>query len=173
MQATRYGMMRGYSVGSWAALLGFAAVAGAAGLSAMYMETEGHWVTGMTNKVVWGLPHVFAFFLIVSASGALNVASIGSVFRKPEYQPLGRMSVLLAFALLAGGLFILVTDLGRADRLMVTLQYTNFTSIFAWNVFIYQGFFALTVVYLWLMLDPRMHRFTGWARSRRSSGVSE
>lgn len=159
MQATRYGMMRGYSVGSWAALLGFAAVAGAAGLSAMYMETEGHWVTGMTNKVVWGLPHVFAFFLIVSASGALNVASIGSVFRKPEYQPLGRMSVLLAFALLAGGLFILVTDLGRADRLMVTLQYTNFTSIFAWNVFIYQGFFALTVVYLWLMLDPRMHRF--------------
>ena len=159
MQPTRYGMMRGYSVGSWAALLGFAAVAGAAGLSAMYMETEGHWVTGMTNKVVWGLPHVFAFFLIVSASGALNVASIGSVFRKPEYQPLGRMSVLLAFALLAGGLFILVTDLGRADRLMVTLQYTNFTSIFAWNVFIYQGFFALTVVYLWLMLDPRMHRF--------------
>ena len=41
------------------------------------MEEHGHIVTGMTNQVVWGLPHVFAIFLIVAASGALNVASIG------------------------------------------------------------------------------------------------
>ena len=44
------------------------------------MEHHGHVVTGMNNQVVWGLPHVFAIFLIVAASGVLNVASIGSVF---------------------------------------------------------------------------------------------
>jgi Ni/Fe-hydrogenase subunit HybB-like protein len=154
-----YDYLAGYSVRSWSVLIGFGLLAGLAGVAAMYMEAEGHWVTGMTNRVVWGLPHVFAFFLIIAASGALNVASIGSVFRKQDYQPLGRLSVLLAFALLAGGLFILVTDLGRADRLMITLQYTNFTSVFAWNIFIYQGFFALVVVYLWVMMDPRMDRF--------------
>ena len=48
--------------------------------SALYMETNGHHVTGMTNQIVWGMPHVFAVFLIVAASGALNIASIGSVF---------------------------------------------------------------------------------------------
>ena len=48
--------------------------------AAYHMEHSGHWVTGMSNQVVWGLPHVFAIFLIVAASGALNVASIGSVF---------------------------------------------------------------------------------------------
>ena len=155
----RYHYLAGYSVRSWATLLGFGAIAGLAGLAAMYMETEGHWVTGMTNRVVWGLPHVFAFFLIISASGALNVASMASVFGKSDYQPLSRLSVLLAFALLAGGLFILVTDLGRADRLMITLHCTNFTSVFAWNVFIYQGFFALLVIYLWVMMDARVERF--------------
>ncbi len=52
-----------------------------AGLGAAHlMEAHGHIVTGMNNQVVWGLPHVFAIFMIVAASGVLNVASIGSVF---------------------------------------------------------------------------------------------
>ena len=29
------------------------------------LEHEGHWITGMNNQVVWGLPHVFAIFLII------------------------------------------------------------------------------------------------------------
>lgn len=157
--AVRYETMEGYSVRSWAVLIGFGLLVAIAGLSAMYMEYEGHWVTGMTQRIPWGLPHVFAFFLIIAASGALNVASVGSVFRKADFQPLGRLSVVLAFALLAGGLSILVLDLGRADRLMITMQYTNFTSVFAWNVWIYQVFFAATVVYLWVMMDPAVTRF--------------
>mgnify|MGYP001336928334 FL=1 len=28
------------------------------------LEHEGHWLTGMNNQVVWGIPHVFAIFLI-------------------------------------------------------------------------------------------------------------
>ncbi|MFZ1257841.1 MAG: NrfD/PsrC family molybdoenzyme membrane anchor subunit, partial [Candidatus Saccharimonas sp.] len=49
-----------------------------------YMEHHGHVVTGMNNQIVWGLPHVFAVFLVVAASGALNVASMASVFGKTE-----------------------------------------------------------------------------------------
>jgi len=121
--------------------------------SALYMEHEGHWVTGMSNQVVWGLPHVFAIFLIVAASGALNVASIGSVFGGPMYKPMGRYSALLAIGLLAGGLSVLVLDLGRPDRLIVAMTNYNFKSIFAWNVILYTGFFAIVGVYLWTMMD--------------------
>ena len=156
---TKYETLEGYTVKSWTVLIGFGLLAGLALLSALYMEYNGHWVTGMTQRVVWGLPHVIAFFFLVTASGALNIASIGSVFQKADYQPLGRLSVLLAFSLLAGGLFVLVTDLGRADRLLLTFQYINPTSIFAYNVFIYQIFFALTVIYLWLAMEPKMARF--------------
>jgi len=141
----------------WLALMGslLAVVAVALG-SVLYMEHEGHWVTGMTNQVVWGMPHVFAIFLIVAASGALNVASIGSVFGREPYQPLGRLSGLLAMALLAGGLAVLVLDLGRPDRLAVAMTHFNFKSIFAWNVILYSGFFAVVGFYLWAMMDWKM-----------------
>ena len=54
--------------------------------AAHFMEEHGHIVTGMNNQVVWGLPHVFAIFMIVAASGVLNVASIGSVFGAADLQ---------------------------------------------------------------------------------------
>ncbi|MCG6896251.1 MAG: polysulfide reductase NrfD [Thiocapsa sp.] len=124
-------------------------------LAFAYMEHEGHWVTGMNNSVVWGTPHVFAVFLIISASGALNIASIGTVFRKPLYKPLGRLSGLMAAALLMGGLLVLVLDLGRPERLVVAMTTYNFRSIFAWNIFLYTGFLAIVIAYLWSMADRK------------------
>ncbi|MCB1639186.1 MAG: polysulfide reductase NrfD, partial [Thiothrix sp.] len=104
----------------------------------------------------WGLPHVFAIFLIVAASGALNVGSIGTVFRKPLYQPMGRLSALVAIALLLGGLAVLVLDLGRPDRLIVAMTHYNFRSIFAWNIILYNGFLALAGLYIWTMMDRKL-----------------
>ena len=127
--------------------------------SAYYMEHYGHFVTGMSNQIVWGMPHVFAIFLIVAASGALNVASIGTVFGKPVYKPLGRLSGLLAVALLVGGLVVLVLDLGRPDRLIVAMTSYNFKSIFAWNIFLYVGFIVVVAAYLWLQMERRMNRY--------------
>ncbi len=128
--------------------------------AAYYMEEHGHIVTGMNNQIVWGIPHVFAVFLIVAASGALNVASIGSVFGKTMYKPLAPLSGLLAIAMLAGGLTVLMLDLGRADRVIVAMTYYNFKSVFAWNVFLYTGFFAIVAVYIWTMMEQRMKPFT-------------
>ncbi len=128
--------------------------------AAHYMDVEGHHVTGMTNQVVWGLPHVFAIFLIVAASGALNIASLSSVFGKQDYKPLARFSAILSVALLVGGLAILLLDLGRPDRLIVAMTYYNFKSIFAWNIILYTGFVVIVIAYLWLMMERRMHRWS-------------
>ncbi len=139
----------------------------AAGLSVLYIEHHGHIVTGMNNQIVWGLPHVFAIFLIVAASGALNVASIASVFGKIENKPMARYSGLLSIALLAGGLGVLVLDLGRPDRLIVAMTTYNFTSIFAWNIILYNGFFAVVGAYLFVQMArgiaPEVVRAVGTA----------
>jgi Ni/Fe-hydrogenase subunit HybB-like protein len=146
------------------ALAALGALVVLAGLGAAhYMELHGHAVTGMNNQIVWGLPHVFAIFMIVAASGALNVASIGSVFGQPEYKSRGPLSGLLGIALLAGGLAVLMLDLGRPDRMIVAATHYNFTSVFAWNVFLYSGMFGLVAVYLWLSQEPRMKRWSGHA----------
>ena len=129
-------------------------------LGAMYafftLEHHGHVLTGMNNQIVWGLPHVFAVFLIVAASGALNVASIGSVFGKDVYKKRAPLSGMLALALLAGGLAVLVLDLGRPDRLIVAMTYYNFKSIFAWNMIFYNGFFAIVGLYLITLMDRKL-----------------
>jgi len=128
--------------------------------AAYYMEHNGHYVTGMTNQIVWGTPHIFAVFLIVAASGALNVASIASVFGKKMYKPLAPLSGLLAIALLVGGLAILVLDLGRPDRLLVAMTHLNPKSVFAWNQILYPVFLAVVALYLWTMLEKRFNKYS-------------
>ncbi|MCZ6487227.1 MAG: polysulfide reductase NrfD [Gammaproteobacteria bacterium] len=158
--ATRYSELKPSSPQYWL-MLGLLAILIFAGLAAARtMDVEGHHVSGMNNQIVWGLPHVFAIFLIVAASGALNVASISSVFGKPDYEPLARLSAILAIALLVGGLAILLLDLGRPDRLIVAITTYNFKSIFAWNIILYTGFVVIVAAYLWLMMERRMHRYS-------------
>ncbi|MFP4609692.1 MAG: NrfD/PsrC family molybdoenzyme membrane anchor subunit [Thiohalophilus sp.] len=160
MKNVQFMEIEGRSFG-YLALLGILGAIILVALGAWYvMEHEGHYVTGMNNAIVWGTPHIFAIFLIVAASGALNVASISSVFNKTAYKPLARLSGLLAIALLAGGLMILVLDLGRPDRLIVAMTYYNFKSIFAWNIILYNGFFAIVAVYLWMMMQQSMNKYS-------------
>ena len=140
-----------------AILGGLVSVVGLA--AALHMEHYGHVVTGMNNQVVWGLPHVFAIFLIVAASGVLNVASIGSVFGKVMYKPRAPLSGLLALAMLASGLAVIMLDLGRADRLVVAMTHFNPTSVFGWNVILYPGFFGIVGIYLWTLMDRKMNPY--------------
>ena len=160
MARIHYSEIEGRS-GAYLALLAVlgALVLGGLG-AAWYMEHNGHYVTGMSNRIVWGMPHVFAIFLIVAASGVLNVASIASVFGRDLYKPLARLSGLLAVTLLAGGLAVLVLDLGRPERLIVAMTHYNFKSIFAWNIFLYTGFYAIVAVYLWTMFERRMNDYS-------------
>ena len=128
--------------------------------AALYMEHTGHVVTGMNNQIVWGLPHVVAIFLIVAASGVLNVASMGSVFGRVLYKSRAPLSGLLGIAMLSGGLAVIMLDLGRADRLMVAATHFNPTSVFGWNVILYPVFYGFVAVYLWTMMERRMNPFS-------------
>jgi molybdopterin-containing oxidoreductase family membrane subunit len=140
------------AIGGLVTAIGFAA--------ALYMEHSGHVVTGMNNQIVWGLPHVVAIFLIVAASGVLNVASMGSVFGRVLYKSRAPLSGLLGIAMLSGGLAVIMLDLGRADRLMVAATHFNPTSVFGWNVILYPVFYGFVAVYLWTMMERRMNPFS-------------
>ena len=138
-------------------LTSIAALIVLAGLYSVHlMEEHGHIITGMNNQIVWGIPHVFAIFMIVAASGVLNVSSIGSVFNKPAYKARAPLAGLLSIAMLAGGLTVLMLDLGRPDRIIVAATNFNLTSVFAWNVLLYSAMFAAVLVYLWTMMEARM-----------------
>ena len=52
---------------------------------------------------------------------------------------------------------VLVLDLGRPDRLIVAMTEYDFKSIFTWNIILYNDFFVIVVVYLWMMFERRMN----------------
>jgi Ni/Fe-hydrogenase subunit HybB-like protein len=121
------------------------------------MEEHGHIVSGMNNKIVWGLPHVFAIFMIVAASGVLNIGSIGTVFGHAPYKIRTPLAGVIAIGLLSGGLAVLMLDLGRPDRIIIAATYFNPTSVFAWNIILYSMFFTLAALYLWTSMEKRMY----------------
>ncbi len=143
-------------IGYWLTLAGLLGLMLTGYLAAHRMDTEGHWITGMNNQVVWGVPHVFAIWLILSASGALNVASLSSLFGRGEYSAWARLSGLMSICLLTGGLVVLVLDLGRPERLIVAMTHYNFKSIFAWNIFLYTGFVLVVTIYLWTLFQRHL-----------------
>ncbi|MFH1604988.1 MAG: NrfD/PsrC family molybdoenzyme membrane anchor subunit, partial [Pseudomonadota bacterium] len=141
-------------------LLALLAVPLALGAAAyFYIEHYGHIVTGMDNQIVWGMPHVFSMFLVVAATGVLNVAMAASVFGQTVYRPVAPLSALVSLALLAGGLALLMLDLGRSDRMIVATTNLNTQSVFALRVVLYDGFMASVGVYLWFLLAPRFNRY--------------
>jgi molybdopterin-containing oxidoreductase family membrane subunit len=150
-----------YKPSGYYALMGILVAAAIAGLvAAGYMADAGHHVTGMSNRIVWGMPHVFSVFLILSAAGALGVASMANVLGRTVYKPLSRLSAVLALALLVGGLSVLWLDLGQPGRVPTTLSSLNFSSIFAWNIFVYTGFALAVLASLWMMIERKMNRYS-------------
>jgi len=160
MKTPRYVELEGRSTGFIILMASLLILIGLGLYSALLMHSEGHIITGMTNRIVWGTPHIFAVFLIVAASGALNVASIASVFGRKIYKPLSPLSMVLANTILIGGLAILILDLGRPEHLLDVPVMDFFRrSVFGWNMVLYTGFIVIVGVYLWFTLELRLNKY--------------
>jgi len=141
-----------------ALILGMLA-SGVAVWDALHVAEHGLQLTNMNNQVFWGMPHVFGIFMIVAASGAVNVATIGTVFGKEAYRPRVRLSALLGIALVAGGLAAIMLDLGRPDRLTVAMTNINLKSTFGRNSIIYPVFILLAGLTIWVAMDRGINKF--------------
>ena len=137
-------------------------------------RTHGHVVTGMNNQIVWGLPHVFAIFLIVAASGVLNVASIGSVFGKTRLQAARaavRPAVHRAAGRRPGGADARPRPARPPDRRRDALQLH--VDVRAGTCSSTPACSAIVAVYLWTMMERRMNALlASRPGSRPSSGAS-
>jgi len=156
-ESTRYQLLHPSKSEYWLCIIVLLLSVLLGGYCAYTLEHVGHTISGMNNSIVWGLPHVFAISLILAASGSLNGATLSSVFDNKDFKPWARLSVVLAVVLLVGGLAVLVLDLGRPDRLFIAMTTYNFRSIFSWNIFLYVGFVAIGIIYLWMMLDRKFN----------------
>ena len=69
-------------------LIVFAAFAVAGLIATWWVIREGIGVTGMTNRIPWGLQIVMAVYYIGLSAGSLVISGLYGVFGKVEYKPL-------------------------------------------------------------------------------------
>ena len=134
----------------------FAAMAVVGLLSTWWVIEKGIWVTGMTNRVPWGLQIVMAVYYIGLSAGSLVISGLYGVFGKQEYKPFARIAVYIAMLFLIAGLLSILTDQGRMDRVFVEpFVYFNLQSMFSINPILYIGHILICVVYLWALFTER------------------
>jgi Ni/Fe-hydrogenase subunit HybB-like protein len=133
------------------------AVLAVAGLVATWWASHsGLWVTGMTQRVPWGLQIVMAVYYIGLSAGSLVISGLYGVFGKLEYKPFARLAVYMAMLFLIAGLLSILTDQGRLDRVFIEpFVYFNLQSMFSINPILYIGHILICVVYLWALFYER------------------
>ncbi|MCK5126979.1 MAG: polysulfide reductase NrfD [candidate division Zixibacteria bacterium] len=163
--------LEGKSLAYRMAMLVFAAFAVGGLISTWIVIEKGICVTGMTNRVPWGLQIVMAIYYIGLSAGSLVISGLYGVFGKQEYKPFARIAVWIAMLFLIAGMLSILTDQGRMDRVFVEpFVHFNLQSMFSINPILYSGHIFICVVYLWALFTERK-RFTtiiatiafGWA----------
>ncbi len=153
------------------AMLLFAVFAVAGLVSTLVVMQKGIWITGMTNRVPWGLQIVMAVYYIGLSAGSLVISGLYGVFGKQEYKPFARIAVWIAMLFLIAGLLSILTDQGRMDRVFVQpFVHFNLQSMFSINPILYSGHILICVIYLWALFTERKKLTTiiatlafGWA----------
>jgi molybdopterin-containing oxidoreductase family membrane subunit len=126
-------------------------VAGAGLLATYLLYAKGLHLSGMTNRVPWGISIVMAVYYIGLSAGSLVLSAMSAVFGRKEFKPFSRMAALLAMFLLVGALMSIILDWGRPDRVLVPFLYFNFASMFSINALLYSSYIVICFFYLLAM----------------------
>lgn len=136
------------------ALLAILVLAGS--YSTYLMTTKGIYLSGMTNRVPWGLQIVMAIYYIGLSAGSLVVSGLYGIFGKMEYKPFARIAAYLAMLFLIAGLASIITDQGRVDRVFSEpFSHVNAKSMFSINPSLYSGHILICIIYLWALFKEK------------------
>ena len=138
----------------WAWIASLLVVIGWALFAYSYQLRHGLIVTGMRDRISWGMYILtFVFFIGISHAGTL-LSAILRVFKARWQLSVTRMAEFITVvALMVGGLFPLI-DMGRPDRILNLVWYGRWQSPLMWDVFAVLTYLCGSTIYLYLPLIP-------------------
>ena len=116
--------------------------------------SNGLGVTGLHDYVSWGIYiSNFVFFVATSLIGML-ISSVLGLMNVSWVKPLARIAelVALAFAMVAG--LIIITDMGRPDRLMNVFIHGRVQSPIVWDIAVVVTYVAISALLLYIPMLP-------------------
>ncbi len=111
-------------------------------------------VTGLRDYVSWGMYiSTFVFFVATSLIGMLISAVLGLSGAK-WITPITRIAEIIALAFAAVAGLVIVSDMGRPDRLINVFIYGRFQSPILWDVTVVTTYVAISTLLLYIPMIP-------------------
>ena len=135
--------------------LGFLSISFAICLYFYYLQLrDGLAVTGLNDYISWGMYiSNFVFFIAASLIGML-ISSIMGLMGIEWIKPISRIAefIAVAFAMVAG--LVIVTDMGRPDRLHHIFRWGRIQSPIVWDISVVMTYVTISVLLLYVSLIP-------------------
>ncbi len=129
---------------------------------------DGLIVTGMRDRISWGLYiTTFVFFIGISHAGTL-ISAILRVSQARWRTPITRMAEFITLVSLVCGALFVIIDLGRPDRVLNVIRYGRWQSPIIWDVLAITTYITASTAYLFLPMIPDLAIF----RDRLAGRVS-
>jgi len=149
---------------AWLIVLGALLVVGAMG--ALQALIHGLQVTGLNDRVPWGLWITHDLSAIALGAGAFTFSAAVYLFRIKRLEPLARPAVFVGFLGYTSAMLVLFLDIGRPDRFWHPLVYWNVHSVLweiTWCVILYSSVLMLEMLPVlfesrWFDRRPRLRR---------------
>jgi Ni/Fe-hydrogenase subunit HybB-like protein len=111
-------------------------------------------VTGLRDYTSWGMYIAnFVFFVATSLVGML-ISSILGLIGVKWIKPVGRIAEIIAIAFAAVAGLVIVSDMGRPDRLPFVFLFGRVQSPILWDVTVVTTYFVLSLLLWFLPLIP-------------------
>ncbi len=144
------GISKGFLV--W---MGFLIISLSACIYAYYIQWDkGLIVTGLRDYVSWGMYIAnFIFFVATSLVGML-ISSVLGLMGYKWVKPIARIAEIIAVAFAAIAGLVIVSDMGRPERLPYVFMYGRIQSPILWDVTVVTTYLVLSTLLYFLPLIP-------------------
>ncbi|MBI4202885.1 MAG: polysulfide reductase NrfD [Chloroflexi bacterium] len=111
-------------------------------------------VTGMRDRISWGLYIVlFVFFIGISHAGTL-ISAILRVVKAQWRTPVTRMAEFITVVALSVGALMPLIDMGHPDRAFNLVRFGRWQSPLVWDILAITTYLTGSIIYLYLPLIP-------------------
>ncbi len=125
----------------------------------MFQLRDGLYVTGMRDRISWGLYiSTFVFFIGISHAGTL-ISAILRVSHAGWRAPITRIAEFITVVALVGGASFIIIDMGRPERLLNVFLFGRWQSPIMWDVLAITTYIMSSVIYLYLPMIPDLALF--------------
>jgi molybdopterin-containing oxidoreductase family membrane subunit len=143
----------------WALVAFLLAVIGWGAYAYSVQLRDGLVVTGMRDRISWGLYiATFVFFIGISHAGTL-ISAILRVSQARWRTPVTRLAEFITVVALVCGASFVIIDLGRPDRILNVFIYGRWQSPIIWDVLAITTYLTASITYLFVPMIPDLALF--------------